>query len=606
VSAPAAPAAPALESGRPLTSAEYHRLARQITAAETAPMRVALLGTCTLEFARPYLVVEAARLGLAMRPEFGAFGQVVQIIGDPASLLYSGPLDGLVLVLRPEDISPEAMARPFAAGKASLPDVLADVRRRIVRSVEDFRGRSSAPVIVANFAEPAVLPFGPFDANVGYSVTHALAEANAALHADLARFANVAVFDLAGLVRRVGTANWSDARTWALARVPVAAAHQPALAMAMLRTLRALLRPPAKCLVLDLDNTLWGGVIGDDGMAGIQLGDDYPGNVFKEFQRRVLALLDRGILLAVVSKNDAPVAEEVFQRHPDMLIKWSDIAAARINWGPKSHNIREIARELNIGSDALVFFDDNPVEQAEVRLNAPEVRVVDVPNDPLQYVAVLDRVPWFDQVSLSEEDRKRTELYRVQKERGADAERFGNIDEFLTSLEMTGEVGGWSDATAARIAQLIGKTNQFNLTTRRHTAADLARMAADANVFIGWIRVGDRFGDQGLVGIGIVHAEGERARLDTLLMSCRVMNRRVEHALFAYLAEHARRMGCRVMDAEYLPTPKNGMVSKLLPELGFTALDADGHRYELVLDPDVLPWPAVLARRDAGSAAEGA
>ncbi|MBK7906347.1 MAG: HAD family hydrolase [Gemmatimonadetes bacterium] len=588
-----------IDFSRPFSTAEYLRYSRQLSHPSSAMLRVAVLGTCNLDFCRPYLIVEGARIGLAIRPEFGAFGQVEQVIADPGSSLYASPLDGLLVVMRPEDVSPDAMARPFAAGRPGLASLLTELRQRIVRSVTQFREHSSAPILVANFADPTLLPFGPFDANVPFSVTHALAEANAALVGDLAAFPNVAIFDLAGLVRRVGTANWSDPRLWALARVPVAAAHQPALAAQVVRSLRALRVPPAKCLVLDLDNTLWGGVIGDDGMTGIQLGEDYPGNVFKEFQRRILALLDRGILLAVVSKNDAPVAEEVFLRHPDMLIKWSDIAASRIDWSPKSQHLRAIARELNIGADALVFFDDNPVERAEVRLNAPEVQVVEVPTDPLQYASALDRIPWFDQTSLSDEDRKRTALYRDQKARTEGAEQFGNIDDFLASLEMTAEVGRWSDTTAARIAQLIGKTNQFNLTTRRHTAADLERIAADPRSCIAWIRVADRFGDQGLVGVGIIRAEGESARLDSLLMSCRVMNRRVEHALFAYLAEQARRLGCRHIAGEYLPTAKNGMVAQLLPSLGFSPTADEPVQYALRLDERTLPWPDVLRRVDA-------
>jgi len=352
-------------------------------------------------------------------------------------------------------------------------------------------------------------------------------------------------------------------------------------------------------------NTLWGGVIGDDGLSGIQLGDDYPGSVFKDFQRRLLGLMDRGILLAVVSKNDEAVAREAFERHPDMLIRWTDLAAARINWGPKSANIRAVAKDLNIGADSLVFFDDNPVEQAEVRLNAPEVMVAGVPNDPLRFADVLDALPWFDQVTLSDEDRRRTELYREQRERSVQEESFANIDDFLASLEMTAEVGAVSDATLARVAQLIGKTNQFNLTTRRHSTADVAAMAASPDAVVAWLRVADKFGDQGLVAVGILRREGTRGVIDTMLMSCRVMNRRVEHALFAYLAEHARRLGCDQLIGEYLPTAKNGMVKDLLPGLGFTPEDGSS-RFRLDLRDGALEWPAVIRRLDAGVSASSA
>jgi len=584
-----------------LTAADYHRLARRIASepAGLQALRVAVLSTCTLDFVRPFLVVEGARAGLHLTPWIGPFGQLEQQVGDPASALYGTAPDLLVICLRPDDVVPEALIRPMARGAAPLSQVLNEQVERLVQSVAQFRARSTAPVLVANFAEPAMLPLGVFDANVGESLTYALAAANAALRERLSSMPNVTVWDLAGLVRRVGTGRWADRRLWAMARVPVAAVNQPALAAHLVRSMRATQRPPAKCIVLDLDNTLWGGVIGDDGIGGIQLGDDHPGSVFKDLQRRLLALADRGILLAVVSKNDAPVAEEVFRRHPDMLIRWEDLAATRINWEPKSGNIRAIAKELNIGSDQLVFFDDNPVEQAEVRLNAPEVLVAPVPNDPLRYAEVLDALPWFDQVAISDEDRKRTLLYRERRERDEAEHAFDSIDDFLTSLGMTAEAGLLGEETMGRVAQLIGKTNQFNLTTRRHTAADLAAMAADPRTLVGWIRVADRFGDQGLVAIGILRCDGERGVMDTFLMSCRVMNRRVEHALMAFLAEHARRLGVREVMGEYLPTAKNGMVKDFYPGLGFSAVDDAGRWFRLALADDVLAWPAVIARRDA-------
>lgn len=586
-----------------LSAADYHRLARRLAGepAGLQELRVALLSTCTLDFVRPFLVVEGARAGLHLAPWFGPFGQIEQQVGDPGSGLYAARPDVLVICLRPDDVVPDAMIRPLARGAAPIAQALEEQVERLVRSVAQFRARSTAPVLVANFAEPALLPLGVFDANVGDTLTYALAAANASLRARLSAMPSVTVWDLAGLVRRVGTGRWTDRRLWAMARVPVAAAHQPALAAHLARSIRATQRPPAKCIVLDLDNTLWGGVIGDDGIGGIQLGDDHPGSVFKDLQRRLLALADRGILLAVVSKNDAPVAEEVFRRHPDMLIRWEDLAATRINWEPKSGNIRAIAKELNIGSDQLVFFDDNPVEQAEVRLNAPEVMVAPVPNDPLRYAEVLDALPWFDQVAISEEDRKRTLLYRERREREEAEHAFDSIDDFLASLDMSAEVGLLGDETLGRIAQLIGKTNQFNLTTRRHTTSELAAMAADPRTIVGWIRVADRFGDQGLVAIGIMRCDGDRGVMDSFLMSCRVMNRRVEHALMAYLAEHARRLGVRELLGEYLPTPKNGMVREFYPGLGFTAVDDEGRWFRLALTEDALTWPAAIARRDAGA-----
>lgn len=588
---------------QPLQPADYHRLARRLLAAvpDEDAHRVTFLGTCTLDFARPFLVVEGARLGFPVAPSFGPFGQLEQLILDDGSPLYRSPLDALVLVVRPQDLAPDVMLRPLATDRPSAADVLTDIRARLVLLASEFRRRSTAPCLIANFAQPADPPLGPLEGHHGESLSYAIAAANAALRKELGEIPDVAIWDLAGLVQNEGAVRWYDRRTWFLARSPVAEARQPALARHLLRTVRAFSHPPAKCLVFDLDNTIWGGVIGDDGVAGIRLGDDYPGNVFKDLQRRILALRDRGILLAVVSKNDQPVAEDAFRRHPEMLIAWEDLAATRINWRPKSENLREIARELNIGSDSLVFLDDNPVERAEVRLNAPDVRVIELPPEPLRYAGALGDVPWFDQVAISSEDRARPQLYRKQRERTEAGAGFADITQFLTSLEMRAVIGEYSDRTAERIHQLIGKTNQFNLTTRRHSAAHLAKLAASPNSIIAWIRVEDRFGDQGLVGVAIAVVDGAAATLDTLLMSCRVMNRSVEHALLSFVAERVRVLGCSELIGEYIPTAKNGMVSALYSDLGFEPIGESTGRFRLPLGPDALPWPDVIQRTEVAA-----
>lgn len=588
-----------------LSVGDYHRLARTLDAdaGSLQPLGVAILSSCNLEFIRPFLVVEGARAGFSLSPTFGPFGQIEQQIIDRSSSLHRAAPDAVVMVLRPEDISPDHVFRPSPRDDVSARTRLLELVGRIGEAVERLRATSAVPVLVANFAEPAVSPLGPFEANAPDSLAAATAEANVALRERLAQIPNAIIWDLAGLVRRVGSANWHDPRLWAMARVPVRVANQPTLAAHLVRTLRATQRPPAKCIVLDLDNTLWGGVIGDDGLSGIQLGDDFPGNAFKSFQRALLGLADRGVLLAVASKNDSAVVEEVFRRHPEMLIRWEDLAAAQINWGPKSAGIRAMARELNIGSDQMVFFDDNPVERAEVRMAAPEVLVADVPSDPLRYTEALTTLPWFDQIAVSDEDRRRTELYRHRREAANSQQAFASVDEFLASLDMTAQVGAWTAETRARIVQLIGKTNQFNLTTRRHSEADLAAGVSSGDQTVAWIRVADRFGDHGLIGVAILRAVEGVGIVDTFLMSCRVMNRRVEHALMSVVADHARRLGCHELRGEYIPTAKNGMVRDFYPALGFAPVDGAPGWFRCALEVNTLPWPVVIRRVEQPEAA---
>lgn len=583
--------------------AEYLRAARTLGAG-TYPglrsLRIGLLGSCTLQFLEPYLRVEGARRGYHLQPILGQFGQFEQELADRESTFLAALPDVVVVFLRPEDVAPDVVYR--VPGATALDATFTAVVERLAECVRLLRRHSPVPVLVANFAFPAMAPLGVFDGHLPDSLALALARANTRLQERLVEFPDAIVWDYAGLVATCGSAEWTDRRLWALGRVPVAAARQPALASHLVRTIAGVLRKPVKCVVVDLDNTIWGGVLGDDGIGGIQLSDDYPGSSFKAFQRALLGLVDRGILIAIASKNDPEVVEQAFREHPDMLLRREDVAALRVNWEAKSGNIRDIAAELNLGSDALVFFDDNPVERAEVRANAPEVGVIEVPQDPLLYIPALLDSGFFDQTTLSAEDRARTQLYRENQHRRSLEQRFESVDDFLHRLGMVATIGEADATTLGRIAQLVHKTNQFNLTTRRHTQADLATMAGNPRQVVAWLRLRDQFGDQGLICVAVLDASGDTALVDSFLMSCRVMNRRVEQAMLAYLVEHAKRLGCRRLVGDFIPTRKNAMVKDFYPSFGFAAeatTSAETSRYALDLSASDVTWPEVIRREDA-------
>jgi FkbH-like protein len=587
----------------PLKPADYMALARQINevgaAADLHVLRVAILSTCFINFVDSFLVVEGARQGLAIRTYYGAFGQFEQELADSQSALYQFDPQVLVLVMRPEDVEPDAVVRYYASQGRRFATLSRTLRDRLGECIRLFRVQSSAPVLVANFAIPAELPLRVFDANAADSLTYAIEESNRALLGIVAAHALALIWDYAGIVRAYGATEWTDRRLWSLARSPISVKHQPVLAKHLVRAFCGFVRPPAKCLVLDLDNTLWGGVVADDGLEGIQISDDYPGIAFKMFQRAVLGLRDRGILLAIASKNLQEVAEQVFREHPEMLLRWDDFAAVRINWEPKSKNLREIAAELNISPGALVLFDDNPVERAEVRANLPEVDVIEVPSDPLQYESALFECISFDAVTLTSEDFTRSELYCQERKRHHLHLQSTGIQEFLESLEMTCEVGHVGPSTLGRITQLVNKTNQFNTTTRRYNSAEIEEMGKSVDHVVAWLRLGDRFGDAGMVGVGILRREGELCKIDSFLMSCRVMGRKVEQAFLAYLVEEARNLGCTQLIGEYLPTKSNGMVKGLFLEMGFqkrAEVNGTGMRYGLDLLKESVEWPAVIRR----------
>jgi FkbH-like protein len=587
-----------------LSAAAYMTLARGLKDDPEArerlkPARLVLLSSFTTTLLDPYVKVEAARQGFLVDTHHGGFGQFEQALLGDEWRAKDGATEVLVVAMRLEDLDPDL---PFRVRTEPVDafDVLAtNVLGRVDAILSIFRGKSKGPVLVANFAVPEPRVAAVFDANQASSLPYRIQALNRQLLERVSAQAGCYVWDYAGLVSSVGSARFTDPRLWALARNPISTANQPLCARHLARTLRGALRPAAKCLVLDLDNTLWGGVIGDDGVEGIHLGDDHPGKAFKDFQRAVLGLRDRGILLAMSSKNNEAVVHEALAKHPEMLVTLKDFAATRINWNPKSKNLRELAEELNIGADSLVFFDDNPVERAEVREGAPEVQVIEVPADPIQYVRALSEFAGFDMPNVTSEDRMRAQSYEAQIERKQLETKAGSLDEFLTSLEMQVDIGPMNPLTAQRIAQLVGKTNQFNTTTRRTSQAELEAMQAKGHG-VYWLRMADRYGDMGLIAVGVLQAEGADGVVHSLVLSCRAANRGMEEAMLAHLAQKARALGCTRLIGEYIPTAKNSVIAELYPRLGFEQPSVvDGvTRYHLDLATKELVSPAFLRIRE--------
>ena len=324
--------------------------------------------------------------------------------------------------------------------------------------------------------------------------------------------------------------------------------------------------------MLDLDNTLWGGVIGDDGLEGIVLGQGSgTGEAFADFQRYAKGLTERGVILAVCSKNDEANALEPFERHPEMVLKRSDIACFVANWTDKAANLRAIASTLNLGLDALVFADDNPVERALIRRELPEVAVPELPDDPALYVPTIAAAGYFEGLRVTEEDRVRSQLYQANAERERLKESVTDMESYLESLDMTLSAQPFDLIGLARVTQLINKTNQFNLTTERLTEAEVTERMRDPRRVTLQARLTDRFGDNGIIAILMARVEGAEAHIETWLMSCRVLGRKVEEACLNLLVERCKRLGARRLIGIYRPTQKNAMVRTLYPGLGFEA-----------------------------------
>ena len=342
-----------------------------------------------------------------------------------------------------------------------------------------------------------------------------------------------------------------------------------------------------KCLVLDLDNTCWGGVIGDDGLGGIRLGQgDAEGEAFVAFQQYAKALKQRGVLLAVCSKNEEHIAKEVFEKHTEMVLRLDDISCFMANWTDKAANLREIARRLNIGLNSLVFIDDNPAERGLVRQLTPEVAVPELPEDPAGYIAAIEPYRYFQTLAIGKEDLQRAEYYRANSEREDALTGSANVEEYLRSLAMVARIGPITPMSLERSAQLINKSNQFNLTTRRRSAAEVSALVADSQWLTRTVSLADRFGDNGLISVLLAKVEGDSLVIDTWLMSCRVLKRGVETLLNNNICRWAAERGLRRICGDYIVTAKNDLVREHYAGLGYAKIadEGNGHtRWEMPL-----------------------
>jgi FkbH-like protein len=451
---------------------------------------------------------------------------------------------------------------------------------------ERIRTELGAVIIQNNFDLPPQRPLGNLEASAAYGRVNYLLRLNAEFANYARTHSRFLVHDIHYLCAQVGLGAWFDPTYWHSFHTALSPGATVALAQSLAAMVKAVYGRSKKCLVLDLDNTLWGGVIGDDGVQNLLLGRDHAmGEAFQSFQRYVKALQQRGVLLAVCSKNDPENAQQGFS-HPDSVLKLEDFSAFKANWNPKPDSIREIAFELNIGLDSLVFVDDNPAERALVAAQLPEVAVPELGSEVTRFAEVLEAERYFEVDKLVREDLSRGSYYTANVQRNVSQGKYKDYAEFLDSLEMTAEIAPFAPIYLERITQLINKTNQFNLTTKRCTAAEVEAMAQDPQWVTLYGRLADKFGDNGLVSVLAGRVTGDTLEMDIWLMSCRVLKREMELAMFDALVEQCQARGIHRIVGVYIPSKKNRMVAEHYGDLGFArAADAAGERqlweYEL-------------------------
>ena len=534
-------------------------------------VRLAILGSSTIDHLLPGLRVAGLRRGLWITTYATDYGTYLQEVLDKKSRLYAFRPNTILFAFdvfhvfgnHPPLLDREAADAALEAALAKIRDVWRHVRKH------------SDGVLL----QQAVLPLSPaILGNNEHRLCGSSRRLVALLNERLRPMADKEGVDIVGLddyVAQDGLEAWHDRTYWFKAKQEISPASAHVYGDLVMRLVAARQGRSFKCLVLDLDNTLWGGVVGDDGVEGIVLGQGSPmGEAFLAMQRYARDLASRGVILAVCSKNDEANALEPFARHPDMILKRADIACFMANWNDKAANLREIAARLQIGLDALVFVDDNPFERAIVRRELPMVAVPEMPEDPVLYVPCLANAGYFEAATLTPEDVARGRHYQDNAQREALKDSATDIEGYLRSLQMELHWGPFDALGLSRIHQLINKTNQFNLTTRRMNEAEVAALKDDPTAITLQVRLTDTFGDNGMIGIAIGKITPDRdVRIETWLMSCRVLGRGVEEAMMNLLAAEASRIGGRRLIGLYHPTAKNGMVRDHYAKLGFTAME---------------------------------
>ena len=534
-----------------------------------SPLKVALVGDTATQFLATALRATGCLHGFLFDLFEAEYNQVERQFLDPASELRAFDADFIILFQ-----STHKLAEHHSQQNAEGQERVADERLAFVEALCQDPAFAAKRVVCLNYPEIEDTVFGSYANQVPASLTWQVRHLNSGLMQLARQYQNLFLCDLAALQNKFGR-DWLFAPNIYMSTEMVLSLDAlPYVAARVVDIIAAVRGQFHKCLILDLDNTLWGGVIGDDGIEGIQLGHGLGiGKAFSEFQQWVRKLRQRGIIICVASKNDEATAKEPFLHHPDMVLKLEDIAVFQANWETKVDNIRTIQRILNIGFDSMVFLDDNPFERAIVRENIPGITVPELPEDPALYLEYLYSLNLFETATYSGADKDRTQQYQVEAQRVQLAKTFDNEEAFLRSLEMRSTVSGFTQFNTPRVAQLTQRSNQFNLRTVRYTEADIAALAADSNVVDLSFTLEDRFGDNGLIAVVIMKLlDADTLFIDTWLMSCRVLRRGVEHFVLNTLVNRAREAGCRRIIGEYLPTPKNKMVEQHYPDLGFSPL----------------------------------
>lgn len=580
-----------------ITFADISRALQEADFSGLPVLRLGILRNIMLEPLATYLRHEALTLRYNAEIRLGEYDNVFQEAMGGGQTVFDERTDAVLVFLHFEGVSWN-LARNFnALGEEEVRKEIGRVREHCSAIVQGLRTRTPAMILWHGFLPPLYPALGVFDSQTEHGQTQAVQSLNAAVRSAVRSVPNAYFVDLGLSQSRVGGCHFIDNRYWHIGRAPYTLIAYQEIAREDMKFLRTRVGKAKKCLVLDCDNTLWGGIIGEDGMGGIKLGEFSPGSAYVEFQQQILELRNRGVILTLCSKNNEEDVWEVLEKHPASVLRRGHIAASRINWNDKPTNIRELAAELNIGLDSMVFVDDSDFEVNLVHQELPEVEVMHLTKGRVfQAREMLASSGWFDTLTITREDRARGDMYAAETVRRQLLDAATDLDSYYRTLGMRLSITFADAFTIPRVAQQTQKTNQFNLTTRRYSEADINAFVSSPDADVLCIQLSDKFGDSGIVGSCILRYVGNRAVFDTFLLSCRVLGRGVEEVFLSYALRCARKRGASIAEGEYIPTRKNAQVEHFFTNQGFTELPSDEapaiRRFTLQLDRSVKADPS--------------
>jgi len=543
-------------------------------------LKVAILSSFTLNGLSEILHVKSSELGIRYQSYLGGYNQYNQELLDSQSEYYKFSPDVTFLILDIRNFLGENFHFPYNISDNERKLLVNEKINQIENIIKCFEKNLNSKLIITNFNIPSYSPNGITETKSDFGFHEMIEELNRSLRNISKTHSSVYIYDFNHFVSKYGEKNIFDYRQFHVGDIQIALNFIPSFAYELMSYIKPITGTNKKCIVLDLDNTLWGGIVGEDGFDGIELGHSSNGKAFVDFQKELLSLWNHGIILAINSKNNFDDAMKVINEHPNMILRKKNFASIQINWDDKAQNLKQIAEEINIGLNSIAFFDDDKINRERIKQEFPEVLTIEVPDDPSQFSLILKNLNDFNVLQRTDEDIKRGQMYAQQRERKELEKSISNLDDFLEQLDIKVKMKNSNEFLIPRISQLTLKTNQFNLTTRRYQEEEIRNFTNDHKFIVGCAQVLDKFGDNGITGVYIINKQDKIWSIDTFLLSCRIMGRGVENGILSQILIDAKHNGVEEIRANFIPTQKNKPAEKFLPDFGFQK-EGDNWIYKL-------------------------